>query len=76
MRWPCGVPVSNNCYVMLTVYFATKIFLLVMALETMFADMSSQINTRLMGIASMKFFATSSSTWPADGRTVGVTQAV
>ena len=39
---------------MLTVYFATKIFLLVMTMEMTFANTSSHINTRLTGIAGKK----------------------
>ena len=44
-----------------TVYFATKIVRLVMAVETTFADMSNQINTRLTGSAANLFSPSRSS---------------
>ena len=38
---------------MLTVYFATKMLRLIVAVETTFADMSSQINTRLKAVPDL-----------------------
>ena len=49
------LPVSNISFISkVTVYFAAKIVRLVMAVETTFADLSSQIYTRLTGSAGNK----------------------